>query len=351
MSKPLSSHVTVPLPQAMWNRIWTCRTLLKIKSFLWKAVGGALATGMALSKRKIPLEPSCPRCGAASETIEHIILANPFAKAVWFGSHLALNPYQSQSLSVPEWIMNWSSLLILGKEESRKDMSLCSFIAWNIWKARNELVFSSKAGSPYEVLFNPQQAHSELFTLRGSPPTCNHGVRNAPDLPLYWKPPISPTFKLNTDAALTFKKDKGDLGFVMRDHSSNMVYASSEPNSFTSMLLGEGLAIRLGMIQAIGEYIDHLEVESDSKKMISFIQDPSRNALADISPVVNDISHLSSFFRSISFSYIPREINSVADSLARKALSILCRIDWPHSTPWLQEVCLSDALALTHLFQ
>ncbi|KAJ4963124.1 hypothetical protein NE237_023063 [Protea cynaroides] len=74
------------VPNIIWKQIWNCKTLPKIKEFLWRSCGQGVASSEGLIRRNILVDRICRRCGMVSKTIDHLLLTCPFARAAWHGS-------------------------------------------------------------------------------------------------------------------------------------------------------------------------------------------------------------------------------------------------------------------------
>ncbi|XP_043712650.1 uncharacterized protein LOC122661320 [Telopea speciosissima] len=97
--------------------------------------------------------------------------------------------------------------------------------------------------------------------------------------------------------------------------------------ALSSAIQGEALAIREALMQARELGITYLLVESDNKEIISFIEDPNRVPPLDVAVVVEDVRELRSPVVSVSFLFVSRTINIIADALTKKTLSIMCMTD------------------------
>ncbi|KAL5810001.1 hypothetical protein ACOSQ4_026569 [Xanthoceras sorbifolium] len=97
-------------------------------------------------------------------------------------------------------------------------------------------------------------------------------------------------------------------------------------------LLAETLAIRRGMQLALETGLSPLLLESDCLGAINAVK--ARSVLcSDMGLVLADICSLSSNLNVVSFSFIPREANKVADSLAKFALGLSSDLFWLESCP------------------
>ncbi|XP_043710408.1 uncharacterized protein LOC122659358 [Telopea speciosissima] len=307
------------VPDSIWKHIWAIRTLPKIKTFIWHAWNEGLATGDGLANRKVPIDPVCARCGTQRETMGHLLFECSFSRAIWFGSSLTHSPSFTSAPSLHEWLSGWDVLFRKDKGLARESLAKASFICWYIWRARNDM------------------AHAPATS-----PTSN-------DKACWALPPVG-VLKANCDAVLTKDKSRGGLGVIFRDHRGVQMKALSIPFHLSSVLQGEAAAVQSALIQALEDGHQRLQVEFDSKELLSFLLDPNRVPPSEAAIMIADVRRLVASFMSISFLCIPRDLNSIADTLARKALSIMCKIDWPLTIPWLHTLCLNEATGCTHAF-
>ncbi|XP_043705445.1 uncharacterized protein LOC122655307 [Telopea speciosissima] len=315
------------------SRYGNARLPPKIRNLLWRACSSGIASRIALSQRNILVGTACPRCGHPEETVDHLLLDCAFARAAWFGSKLGFSPPPDNpqlSSVIQSWI-DWSRV---EKKQGQDIAGLAAYMCWNLWKARNALVFNGVEGSPLEVISISENQFQEYKAALQKPaytaPRSTFELQQ--ELPTYCRPPPLNGFKLNIDAA--FSKDHSSLGYVIRNDKGSIIVAVSEPLQFASILQGEALAIRHGLILSISEGVEWLQVESDNQQVIRLINSDSPPPF-EIASIVKDIKLLMTYIRTCSFSFIPGEINSVADSLARRAKSVAGTTSWPVSTPWL----------------
>ncbi|XP_042519246.1 uncharacterized protein LOC122093056 [Macadamia integrifolia] len=250
--------------ECVWKRIWACKTLPKIKSFIWRSCVEGLASDVGLCSCRIPINPSCQRCGCTIETNDHILLDCSFARAVWFGSTLSFVVSTSRIPKLHELLANWDDFLKLDKNRADESLGLCSFIYWKLWIARNDLIFGRRTWSPEEVIQAAQMAFSEFWTATNthlkqhSNPFMQSQVR--------WLAPPLDMFKLNCDAALPFEAQKGGVGYVC-DHTGTLIFAVSEAAIFSNSSIGEAMAIRAGLNYAVSAGLYRIQVESDCQEV------------------------------------------------------------------------------------
>ncbi|XP_043689330.1 uncharacterized protein LOC122640247 [Telopea speciosissima] len=328
------------IDDSVWNRIWSIHTMPKVRSFLWRATNEALATGFSLHARQVRADPSCGRCGAPSESGDHILFDSPFARSVWFGSPLQFSP-PSVDLRLVDWLKGWETWFRQDKKVAHDSLSKASFIYWYLWRARNDLIFSGKERTPLEVIQAANKAFLEFSSanpvLSSSPFSGSVGLSRLGT----WVPPPVGVIKANSDAALPADKSKGGVGVVFRDHSGSPCLARSIPSSFGCSIQGELLAIRYALTSALELGIDDLMVETDN--MDAFLMVEGKKIPSwEVADLVVEVERLVPSFSSVVFSCVPRALNMVADALARKALSLVCATDWPYSIQWLHELWMDN---------
>ncbi|XP_043718140.1 glucan endo-1,3-beta-glucosidase 11-like [Telopea speciosissima] len=316
--------LTEPWVMSYYCGGYTSGEKLPFRAFLWRSCAGGLATAVNLQKRQINVDPICARCGKGVETADHILLDCEFARATWFGSRLSFSPL-SNSPNLQSLIQSWTAWPNLDKEQKRHLESLAASTCWQLWKAQNDL-FNGCVASPMEINMRAEISFAEFGQAqRRTKATITGGLLSTTtSLVPPWCPPTAGTFLLNTDAAL--KEGSGGLGFVFRDHKCGLLFSDSQPECFSSVLLGESLAIRGGLLPCIADGFDCIKVESDSSEAVKFINSTTLPPI-EFQPIIEDIKFLKVQFTSCSFFHISREINSVADSLARKAVSLAGRMD------------------------
>ncbi|KAL0845557.1 hypothetical protein Bca101_018803 [Brassica carinata] len=89
----------------------------------------------------------------------------------------------------------------------------------------------------------------------------------------------------------------------------------------SSALMAECLAIRSAVMHAASLNIKSLIILSDSQSLVKLVKE--RGSVPALFDILFDIYHFSLLFDVISFSYVPRLSNGMADSVAKSALSLL----------------------------
>ncbi|KAL0712642.1 hypothetical protein Bca4012_019620 [Brassica carinata] len=82
--------------------------------------------------------------------------------------------------------------------------------------------------------------------------------------------------------------------------------------------MAEAMAIRSALLHALEAGFSKICIKSDCQALVATIT--SNRHPADLYGISRDIEYLSSCFLSISFSFISRNLNSLADLLAKSVL-------------------------------
>ncbi|KAM1857414.1 hypothetical protein ACFX14_007525 [Malus domestica] len=74
----------------LWKHLWKANIPPKVKNFTWTACHDILPTKVNLHKKGVGVEVACGVCQGEEETVAHVLLTCPFARAVWFSSPFGL---------------------------------------------------------------------------------------------------------------------------------------------------------------------------------------------------------------------------------------------------------------------
>ncbi|XP_060972652.1 uncharacterized protein LOC133038499 [Cannabis sativa] len=119
-----------------WSwRLETCGNY-SISNFLWRAASGVLPTCFQLQKRHVPVNADCPLCNPSTETIQHALVENSFAKAAW---HRSIVDVGAGAATFNSWLFRIS---IRGHEFEMEEVAM---VSWAIWRARNDFVWQKKS--------------------------------------------------------------------------------------------------------------------------------------------------------------------------------------------------------------
>ena len=131
-----------------------------------------------------------------------------------------------------------------------------------------------------------------------------------------------PTWRCHTDAAWKDKSTAG-LGWIFTDQFQTVLRQGSYPvDKVCSPLMAEALATLTAMEVAIESGFHHTSFASDSQVLVKAIN--RKIFPKELHGILFDILSLSLKFTSISFFFVSRSQNQLADALAKSALFISC---------------------------
>ncbi|KAL5782119.1 hypothetical protein ACOSP7_007148 [Xanthoceras sorbifolium] len=149
-------------------------------------------------------------------------------------------------------------------------------------------------------------------------------------------------FKLNVDASVAVSAGVVGLGLAIRDDLGRMKDAGSV--GITASLdpsLAEAMAVLHSIRLAIDSGFSHILVESDALDMINILRDgviPS----SDLGLIVLDIFQFCLCSSVISFSFVPRTTNKVANALAKGTVSFGSDCFWYNVCPPFVEILVQE---------
>ncbi|CAL1395371.1 unnamed protein product [Linum trigynum] len=143
-----------------WVRVWNANIPPKLKVFLWQIFNRILPTTEALIDKHVLVQPRCPVCWACTESMEHLFLDCPVARALWDYSGLG---YLGEGLPRHTFPMFLKRLLALIHQPSLF-MAVVA-VLWRIWRSRNWVVFEGKQFGFPALLRQFHQQYEEWVRL------------------------------------------------------------------------------------------------------------------------------------------------------------------------------------------
>ncbi|CAA7020449.1 unnamed protein product [Microthlaspi erraticum] len=299
-------------PNFNWNStVWNAKISPKIKVFLWKTIQEVLPIGENLLNRGIPDSACCVPCGEL-ETLEHLFFHCHFARSVWSMAPLSVPLDSAHFQSFPVTLTSskdWISLPPTGVGNG----PLFPWICWSLWKSRNFSLFEDRQFSPEDTM---SKAIREAIEWQQAqyPSKTNQKRSN-----LATKTATNPNaFTCFTDGAWCKDTCIGGAGWIFFDKEGNEQHRDQSAERFvSSSLMAKAMAIRSALNQALDHGHTNLTLHSDAQDLIRVIN--SQEQSKEIYGLLFDIYTLASMFDSISFHFVARSKNLLADSLAKIA--------------------------------
>lgn len=297
--------------------IWAGEFSPKMKAFLWAVVQKAIPIGENLYQRGVRSAAQCLRCNE-HETSTHLFFTCPFAKRVWRCVPLHSAVHIAAESTFKEAIVKFRKAVCL--PPSGFTLNILPWICWVLWTSRNALVFEDKRSNPEDIALKGLRLAKDWMEAQGKtseskiPPKPKESKDRPPD-----SSENPPPIVCATDAAWNASRKTAGLGWTFSGPSLTATTQGSRIQaSVNSPLIAEALAVRTALYMALTLDFTNLKVCSDNSTLIRAINSKSQSK--EIIGIVSDIQVISSEFTSISFSFIPRSENSVADGVAKAVL-------------------------------
>lgn len=204
--------------------------------------------------------------------------------------------------------------------------NLLPWICWNLWIARNLLIFENRTTTSQEILCKALIAAKEWESAQkpalASPPMQTTAqldtTLSTMDLPLS-------TVFCNTDASWKADSKMAGLGWTFTQPDGQEVSRGSGAHDHVpSALLAEAMGVREALIHAASLNITKICFRTDSQVLHRAITTGRRplelfGILSDVDSLVSPSSSSFTFYR---FLFICRSQNGLADSIAKASLSL-----------------------------
>jgi len=314
--------------EEVWKTIWGLEVPNTVKMFLWKACHDVLPTKENLYHKRIVKDNYCPCCTLEAESIFHAVWSCGAARDVWGTTKSCFQKCSCEGPTFRDLFVYCMGRL------SRDELEQMAVIARKIWLRRNALIFDGKFAHP-DVVFDEAKVSLLEFKRCNTKERCSQRAENSVSSAkaTSWFPPPRGTIKINWDASLNIKRGWIGLGVIARDNNGFFLGArsvtkqvSADPN------LAEAMAALLALQFSKEAGFFDVIFEGDATKVINEINSeppyPSR-----IGHFIENIHLEKGCFRSVVFSFSPRECNNAAHTLAKEASSNCVDNRWLEDMP------------------
>ncbi|XP_074323179.1 uncharacterized protein LOC141660115 [Apium graveolens] len=242
-------------------------------------------------------------------------------------------------MSCSEWLLNTLAV------EPFEKLAQIATILWGIWSARNLKVWQNKMlttqmAMQSSVLQVKQWRDSQKLKLARS----NMTIQANKDVVVKWRSPDEGRLKINVDAHIVLGNPWFSCGLVLRDHGGNFIAARARRFAgVVPVVEAEAIAILEATRWASLLDLQHVDVESDSLISVQAINKTSENYL-EAGVVFQECRDVLRARSDIVLSFIKKQANKVAHSVARVPCDVNCFVDFstpPHS---VLEYLVSDNL-------
>lgn len=305
-----------PQSEFKWYRdVWSAPAPPKLKVFLWSCIQRAIPVGENLETRGIRTNIQCRRCGEA-ETTTHLLFSCPFAQNVWGRIQTGTTVHLAVIEDLRDALVKFRNVHCL--PPSGVVGNILPWVCWQLWTARNKLIFENRDSLPEEIATRSLTAAREWEQAQQK-------EANQPEKQTKQSLPRSETRQgtivCNTDASWHQSSQRAGLAWIFKGLQPSQLSKGSLTQDFvTSPLMAEAMAIRSALQMAATLDLTDLVVCSDNQTLTRAIS--NMHPVKEIFGILADINLLRHQFDSISFIFIPRSQNEEADSLAKSTLGL-----------------------------
>ncbi|KAJ9189513.1 hypothetical protein P3X46_000796 [Hevea brasiliensis] len=295
------------LTKDLWSYVWKLELLPKILNFLWRALSNILPVCMNLIHRHVAMSGLYPVCNHEPETVLHCLITCPFAKECWVISNVG---WWGAVDNFPAW------LSMIQTRCDRQQVQKAIMIAWEIWNARNGIVWKQK--------------HVEWQLARVS--TVSYDPNTVPTV-IKWQPPDA-GLKCNVEACFDAATGLAGVGLVIRDSNDQFVEGMCKSLGYVqNFLIAEAMGVREALSWVKGRLFNTPLVMEMDCLMVKQALDRILHDNSYFATLIHDCKFLVKDVASLSFSFVKKSTNQVAHMLARAIGSIFGLAKWSVNPP------------------
>ncbi|RHN55891.1 putative RNA-directed DNA polymerase [Medicago truncatula] len=316
-----------------WNSIWNLQIPPRVRAFLWRLAQHCLPTRANLLTRGIPCDDSCIFCDQFAETQTHVFFVCPKASSCWelLGVNHIIRDLLLSSNDCTSMFFDLIDRL------HPQQQVLVAMTLWSLWKSRNSKLWEATDTTPISIVTRAKDVINEWSCMQREKAPIHH----ANSVHSWIKPPIG-TIKCNVDAAAFNNNSIMGYGMCFRDYTGTFLLGKSDfHHSSATVLEAESLALLDAIKLAISNEMHVVLFETDSKILA--------DALTNNSSPTNEFGDLVTQCRSLlldkpdfAVSYVRRQANSVAHSIARASLSHPSPHIFHHVLPTLYRLIMNE---------
>ena len=150
MYKSLDVSPALDFPHRL---VWNPVAPPKIGVFAWEAAWGRVLTLDQLKRRGMTFTNRCFMCEEEEETIDHLLIHCKIAKMLWDLLLSIVGISWVFSNTVLHTLIAWQGAVV-GKKRKKIWLAAPLCLFWNLWRARNRLVFENEAPSVQRIKAN-----------------------------------------------------------------------------------------------------------------------------------------------------------------------------------------------------
>ncbi|KAI8005987.1 hypothetical protein LOK49_LG07G01062 [Camellia lanceoleosa] len=200
------------------------------------------------------------------------------------------------------------------------------WLAWHIWKNRNNYVFNHLPIDPVATIFAAEKSFCESASHPTQSPLSSSLFSPAQDAPRTWSPPLPGRFKANCDVAIKPGSSSAYMAVLIQDSEGYLMDGVVRIEEVGSVMQGEASAIRWACLVIRDLNLSQVEIVSDNKEVIRLCVSEDAPPW-NCAPIIEDIRSLANLC-NLSFLWTPRMANEAAHWTARAFLKGVLPSNW-----------------------
>ncbi|KAJ4810337.1 RNA-directed DNA polymerase (reverse transcriptase)-related family protein [Rhynchospora pubera] len=298
--------------QVSWKYIWKWKKIApKVKIFMWRLLTNGLPLANNIHTRIQAISPTCMRCQIENEFPMHCFFFCHGSRMVWFGG-----PMGVRTDDLPLNICDAVDQITKGLND--KNIRIFCHTLWEIWLARNEMLFQSKQFDPVAVCRKIQRSlgGNDTGENQRSPMQINNETVPYATAPHAWQIVVDASWDTSEKAGIAFLAYwEGSLqGMGLEIHNS------ADPFQAEALALHEAVRWVQGLNQERGRQT--VQIFCDCLILVQALQEdnldclPSWRARASVASIA---SLLDQFGDGVFLQHVRREAVQPAHNLANYA--------------------------------
>ncbi|XP_013679317.2 uncharacterized protein LOC106383806 [Brassica napus] len=296
--------------------IWKVPTVPKIRSFMWRAVSGALAVSERLNTRGMHVDTVCKLCKQGVESIKHVLFECEIAQEMWSLAGFQQGPSITDN-SLIGWLSSYLKLMSVDSHPVSQRRAI-PWVLWSIWKNRNKVLYADSQDS---LASQVTQAGEEAriwneLNVEQQPLESIGGLMGENRR---WDPPLIGTVKCNIHSNWRNAKLHSGGAFMIRDHRGDVLHHAREAFTFSPDRLTSELRCLEWALQSMKDlgYQD-VVVGSDLHDLINAVM--RQVNWPRFRAILSRVSTLCLSFPSVAFESESASSNGIAREIAKSVL-------------------------------
>ncbi|XP_019186533.1 PREDICTED: uncharacterized protein LOC109181236 [Ipomoea nil] len=287
--------------------MWKLKVPPKWKTFLWRAICDILPTTTNLIIKRVEVDPLCPMCALDHEDVLHALVLCEYSTLVWNITQLPITNIVTDSFST--WLT--TAVTVLTEEQTR----LMIAVLYSIWRSRNAAVWEWTMARLADVVKGAAVAERAFGAAHYRHPLLEPTPSSGQD-----QHETGATLRCYVDAGFRQGTGEATYGIVLISPEGTLVPSENGKLQFcNSPLMAEALAYKESLSWLAERNITLASCLTDCMVLWSTMQQQTTPIYSYVGVVIDQCRTIMSLFSSISLSYVPRQINLHAHTLASLA--------------------------------